>query len=59
MMQQAAAGKVVSKQVLYIQRRDGRMNQCSVVLQVNRFAVFSQASGDVLAVNVSSATSGV
>lgn len=58
MMQRAAAGKVGSKQVLYIQRCDGDMNQCSVVLQVNGFAVFSQASGDVLAVNVSSATSG-
>lgn len=59
MMQGATAGKVGSKQMLYIQWRDGDMNQCSVVLQVSGFAVFSQTSEDVLAVKVLSATSGV
>lgn len=36
--------KVYSKQVLYIQWRDGYMNHCSAVFQVNRFTVFSQGN---------------
>lgn len=32
--------KIYSKQALYIQQRNGYMNQCSVESQVNRFTVF-------------------
>lgn len=40
--------KIYSKQVLYIQRRNGYMNQCSIESRVNRFTVF----GGVLAASV-------